>query len=426
MKKKLLVFPCGSEVALEIHRSLRYSTHFELVGASSVSDHGRFVYEHYVGGVPLHNRPEFIPALKEIVEREKIDAIFPAMDAVAKTLKCNESELGCVVIGSDIETTAICASKSATYFSLAEYLPCPAWTRDMDKVEQYPVFIKPDEGYGSRNVHLAKCQENAEKFLEDHPDTCFVFCEHLPGEEFTVDCFSNLNGELLFYGARQRARINNGISVNTVETSKHQDAFLKAAMAINGKLQPRGAWFFQMKENTRGEPVLLEVAARLGGSSSFFRAKGVNFALLSAFDAFEISVNIHTNEYKIELDRALGSRYKIDLTYEKAYIDFDDCLLLGDHVNTELVRYIFQAHNQGIEIILITRHENDIHETLKKYRLANIFDEIIHIQDERKKSDFIDGKHSIFIDDSFAERAEVKKSHGIPVFSPDMIEMLVR
>ncbi|AZT84533.1 ATP-grasp domain-containing protein [Marinobacter sp. NP-4(2019)] len=425
MKKKLLVFPCGSEVALEIHRSLRFSAHFELVGASSVDDHGKFVFEKYIGGIPFHNHPDFISVVKGIVQREQVDAIFPAMDAVATTLKSNESTLGCVVIGSGADTTAVCSSKSATYSRLSDCIPCPAWANELSRVEQYPVFIKPDEGYGSRNVGIANSRESAEKFLQDHPGTSFVFCEYLPGEEFTVDCFSSSKGELLFHGARKRARVSNGISVNTVESSKHKEAIYKAAMAINDRLQPRGAWFFQMKENKDGDPVLLEVAARLGGSSSYFRAKGVNFALLSAFDAFDISVKVEPNTYDVELDRALGSRYRIDLTYDTVFIDFDDCLLLDNKVNTELVKYIFQARNQGVAVVLITRHEKDIFQTLKEYRLEGMFDQVIHIKDKRPKSEFITKKHSIFIDDSFAERAEVKRTHGIPVFSPDMVEMLM-
>lgn len=425
MKKKLLVFPCGSEVALEIYRSLRYSIHFDLIGASSVDDHGRFVFNNYIGDVPFHNAPGFINALKQIVEREKIDAIFPAMDSVAKTLKSNEKELGCVVIGSSSKTTELCSSKSATYEWLQEKISCPRWSDALQEVRQYPVFIKPDEGYGSRNVFRASSKESAQKFIDGSPDTRFVFCEYLPGEEYTMDCFSSSQGKLLFCGARQRIRVSNGISVNTIETEKHHDVFQRAARVINDVLRPRGAWFFQMKENADGEPTLLEVAARLGGSSSYFRAKGVNFALLSAFDAFGIPVDVNVNDYKVELDRALGSRFRLDIRYETAYIDFDDCLLLDDSVNSELIGYIFQARNKGVRIILITRHAGDLEEMLKKHRLSDIFDEIIHIKDRLPKSQFIEYKNSIFIDDSFAERSEVKRAHGIPVFSPDMIEMLV-
>ncbi|MEK7317922.1 MAG: carbamoyl-phosphate synthase large subunit, partial [Pseudomonadota bacterium] len=61
MNKKLrvLVFPCGSENAAEIHQALRYSLHVELFGASSVDDHGRFRFERYVGGLPKISDAEF-------------------------------------------------------------------------------------------------------------------------------------------------------------------------------------------------------------------------------------------------------------------------------------------------------------------------------------------------------------------------------
>ena len=45
MKKNILVFPCGSEIGLEIYNSVKYSTYFNLIGANSSDDHGKFVYE---------------------------------------------------------------------------------------------------------------------------------------------------------------------------------------------------------------------------------------------------------------------------------------------------------------------------------------------------------------------------------------------
>ena len=46
--KKVLVFPCGSEIGLEIYRSLKYNKDFELIGGASVNDHGEFIYENYI------------------------------------------------------------------------------------------------------------------------------------------------------------------------------------------------------------------------------------------------------------------------------------------------------------------------------------------------------------------------------------------
>ena len=52
-----------------------------------------------------------------------------------------------------------------------------------------------------------------------------------------------------------------------------------------------------MKKNSAGESVLLEVAARFGGSSALYRARGVNFAELSLWDALDHDVEILQNDY---------------------------------------------------------------------------------------------------------------------------------
>ena len=39
-----------------------------------------------------------------------------------------------------------------------------------------------------------------------------------------------------------------------------------------------GSWFFQMKRDSEGHLKLLEIAPRIGGTSSLYRIKGVNFS----------------------------------------------------------------------------------------------------------------------------------------------------
>lgn len=426
MKKNILVFPCGSEVALEIYRSLCFSTHFHLIGASSVEDHGRFVFEDYIGDLPFYTDENFIHILAEVLKRKKIDAIYPAMDAVAVFLKKNEKRLNCYVIGSSYEATTIAASKNKTYELLSNVIPCPEWKTDLDKVEFYPTFLKPDQGYGSRNIKLAYSKLEAQIFIQDK-NIKYVYCEYLPGKEYTIDCFSNREGVLLFSGARQRARISNGISVSTHSAKDHKVYFKKIAEIINTKLSPRGAWFFQMKENDKGQPTLLEVATRLGGSSSYFRVQGVNFAMLSTFDAFENDVMVNVNNYEVKLDRALNNKYKLNIKYNTVYVDFDDCILIDNKINTQLISFLYQCLNENKEIILITRHSGNITEKLESLKISAIFSKVIHLKNRELKSSFINSQtYSIFIDDSYNERLDISCNLKIPVFSPDMVEVLLK
>ena len=424
-KKNILVFPCGSEIALDIQSSVRYSTFFNLIGANSIDDHGKFVYEDYIGNIPFVDNPMFIPTLKKIVMERKIDAIYPAMDTVITICKLHEKELGCKVIASPAKTTEICQSKKLTYEFLQGVVNIPkVYSAHHIETSEFPVFAKPIVGYSARGTKKLNSQEEVDNYLKGKDNLLVV--EYLPGEEYTVDCFTDRKGNLLFCSARKRNRISNGISVNTYFVEK-QEKFKEIAHKINSKIKFRGAWFYQVKRNKEGKLVLLEIASRLGGSSLLSRAIGVNLALLSLFDAFDYDVSVFKNDYHVVLDRALASKYKIDLDFDTVYCDYDDCLILDEtKVNTELVAFLYKCVNEKKSVFLLTKHENtNLIQELKKFRLYQLFDKIIHIAPIADKADYITSSKSIFIDDSNAERLNIKNKLDIPVFSPDMIDVLI-
>ncbi|MDD3945316.1 MAG: ATP-grasp domain-containing protein [Bacteroidales bacterium] len=424
-KLKILVFPCGSEIGLEVFRSLQYSTHIELFGGSSVDDHGKFVYQNYFGNLPFIDAQNFIENIRCLVKKNKIDAIYPAMDKVIWKLKTNEEDVGCKVISSPAETTTICLSKRETYNKFCDKIAVPEVFGEIGNIQNFPVFVKPNIGYGSRGAFVAYNKNELNCSLQGKKLTDYIITEYLPGEEYTVDCFTDRHGVLKFIGPRIRNRISNGISVNTKPAIGNTNEFSQMAEKINENLKFRGAWFFQVKRDQKKNIKLLEIASRLGGSSSLYRGLGVNFALLSIFDAFNIDIEVIANDYEIELDRALESKFKINIHYENVYVDLDDCIILNEKTNTNMIKYLYQCINNGKKIILLTKHPLDLENTLKKYRLDKLFDEVIHINNDQYKSNFIMHKNSIFIDDSFEERKNVSKRCKIPVFSPDMIEILL-
>jgi predicted ATP-grasp superfamily ATP-dependent carboligase len=421
MKKNILVFPCGSEIALEVHRSLEHSIHFNLIGGNSIDDHGKFVFKNYIGGIPFANEPDFLPSLKSIILENKIDAIYPAMDSVINILKQNEEYLNCLIVAPIAETTNICLSKSRTYKALNGLIATPKVYESLSDVIEFPVFMKPDIGYGSRGA--IKINDLEKGLFEISKNPNLIICEYLPGKEYTVDCFTNKDGELLFVGPRERERVSNGISVNS-KTIPEKEQFNEIAIRINNVLKFNGAWFFQVKEAINGELVLLEVASRLGGSSGVNRAKGVNFASLSLFSSFNFQTEIIEHPFEVEMDRALDNIFKINLSFKHVYVDFDDTLVVDNQVNSKLVGKLFSLINDGKIIHLITKHSGNINETLTKYRLTPIFDSIIHLKKIENKYEFITNLDSIFIDDSFSERKDVFRKLGIPTFGVDMIDAI--
>lgn len=416
----VLAFPCGSEIALEVNRSLSMVRNIKMFGASSVDDNGRFSFDNYIGGVPFVNSENFVEAIQKIVVENSIDVIFPCLDLAIPILKKHEEYLGCKVVSSPIETAEICSSKRKTYQTLQETILVPKEFKK-EEVKTFPVFLKPEVGSSSRNTFIANSLQDLDFILNAHPN--LMVLEYLPGEEFTVDCFTDFEGNLKFVGARKRARIMNGISVNSKIVI--DEKINRIAEKINTKMKMDGAWFFQLKKNVNDEYCLLEVAARFGGSSLIQRYLGVNFSHLSLLNAFKEKTNITLNDFEIETDRTLDVKIKTNIDFDRVYVDFDDTIILNDKVNIDVIRAIHNFINRGKTIILITKHQGNLHYAIDKFRLRPLFDEIMHIKINDEKSKYIHGK-AIFIDDSYSERSKVKRKLGIPVFEPCSINCLIK
>lgn len=419
--KNVLVFPCGSEIGLEVNRALSHSIHFTLFGGSSVDDHGKFVFKNYIPDIPRIDAPGFITAINTIVAEFNIDFIVPAHDSAVLKLAEHSEQINAEVITSDIETCRICRSKKLTYELLRDSIPVPQmFNKDHSLV--FPIFLKPDVGQGSKGTYRVTSRQEIEFYLEKDPT--LLIQEYLPGKEYTIDCFTDKSGQLLFSEGRDRSRISNGISVNSRPV--HNIRFQELASIINSKINFRGVWFFQVKERMTGELVLMEVAPRIAGTMALFRGIGVNFIQLSLFDRMGYPVSIINNNIEMEIDRALFARYKLEFDYDIVYVDLDDTIILGDQVNSMIIMFLYQARNSKKRIVLLTKHIRLVKETLRGVALSeSLFDEIIVIDRQHKKSDYINEKKAIFIDDSFAERKDVNDVHNIPVFGLDAVECLL-
>jgi carbamoyl-phosphate synthase large subunit len=419
-KRNVLVFPAGTEIGLEINNALKHCKEVALFGAGQgISNHAMFAFPEY-HVLPSIHEDGWLPSLIDLVRNLKIDYIFPAYDDVIVALSQVANEIPAAVISSPVRTCEITRSKSATYRSLAGLVRVPHVYEPTDAFFNYPLLVKPDRGQGSQGVRMARTAEELRHAMREV--TAPIICEYLPGEEFTVDCFSDRERGLLFAGARSRRRIRNGISVNSVTAQLPEVKVI--ADIIGRSLTLCGAWFFQLKRASGGELVLLEVAPRIAGAMAAHRVTGVNFPLLSIFEHERLDITLMINRGEVELDRALSNRYRYEVAFTTAYIDLDDTLITGGRVNLQAIKFIYQCINQGKAIKLITRHQQDLGCTLRKYRLMNLFDDVIHLAPGQSKSSSITEHDAIFVDDSFAERKDVAHVCGIPTFDGSMLEVL--
>lgn len=417
---RVLVFPGGTEAGLEINRALRDCKEVELHSAGAATPSAaefRFKRHH---SLPSIHAPNWLQELNSLSERLGIDYIYPAHDDVILALAANAQHVSAAVLGSPLETCVTTRSKSATYKALDGIVATPA-TYEPDSVPSFPVFVKPDRGQGSQGARKVHDAAELARIVATEPG--LLISEYLPGEEFTIDCFTDRNRRLLFARGRSRLRVRNGISMQSrlVEDPR----FVEIAHDINRALPLRGAWFFQLKYDAQNTLRLLEVAPRIAGTMALNRICGANFPLLTLYDASGYDVEITALSGDFEISRSLDNHYRLDFDYDAVYVDLDDTLIVRDAVNTTLVKFLYQCLNRKKQIHLVTRHRHDVHETLRRFRLDGLFDSVVRLDQLEKKSAYLAHRDAIFIDDSFAERREVAAKLGLRTFDLGALEGLL-
>ncbi len=429
-KKNVLVFSGSTYPAMQIIDCLKSNLRFHVVAAASYPNHSEFVCDDTVNNLPYIIDPGFLDEFISLVKEKKIDLIIPTDDSIALKLMENSDSIPATLVCSPYETAKLCRHKSLTYEKLEgkTYIPTVYKSKKYNEIEDFPVFAKPDDSQGGRG---AKIISKPEDFYGLGNLENYVITEYLPGDEYTVDCFTDKAGKLIYACPRIRARLMNGITAHGYDI-EYTNEFRSIIEDLNNSISFRGYWFAQLKRDVTGKLKLMEICTRFAGSFGISKSKGVNLPLMALCDFSGLDANVIVNDYQVTSDKTYIERYELDLEYDKVYIDYDDTITYkdGKTVNPYVMAYLYQCKYKSRKIILITRHFATFGETLqasfKRLCLANdLFDEIIELKWEDKKSDFINDKEkAIFIDNSFAERLDVSNKIGMPVFDVCNIDCL--
>jgi ATP-grasp in the biosynthetic pathway with Ter operon len=419
----ILVYPAGYDSSLEILLGLKDVMNLKVIGATNRVDHSRMLFENLYENFPSIRDDHFISELNQLIEKEKIDLILPTHDTILVFMAKNADKINTKLAIPGLQQAEICRSKKKIYDLFQAYPFCPLVFKDLGLIENFPVYAKLDEGQGSKGAFMVQNKSQLEEIKD--PEN-FVVTEYLPGEELTIDCFTDRHGEVKFVGPRVRLRVFDGVCVNSHSvplTEEIQDI----AKIVSDNIKIRGSWYFQLKKDAAGHYKLLEASVKIAGNMNLFRGIGVNFPLLMVYDYLDYDVDIIKNDYKIEVDRALTNRYFTDLEYNTIYIDFDDTITKKERVNASVMQFLYYQKNKKRRIILITKHAHEINQTLDNLAIhKSIFDEIIHIDMADEKHSYIkETENVIFIDNAYGERMKVKKNLGIPVFDVDAIGTLI-
>jgi hypothetical protein len=415
----VLVFPCGSENASEIHQALMHSIHVNLFGASSVDDHGRFLFARYVGDLPRIDAPDFDAKFASLLAQWGIQLVFATHDSVQHYLSARVAAWNVALVNGDTNASLTSRQKSLTYGLFSDQPWTPTVYRSVEHVQHWPVVVKPDMGQGGQGVSLVQTAAQADAASAQLEAPLLV--EYLPGEEITVDCFTDRNRRIVWVGPRTRERVRAGIAMRCRPLTLSAE-IETIAQLINQRLTLRGPWFFQLKKDHGGAWKLLEISCRVAGAMVTQRARGVNLPLMAVLDFMRRDVMALPLSGVNLVERRITTLAQLDEDFDTVYVDFDETVIKDGKAIPSTLYFLYRMLDKGKRLVLITRHVGNPLDALGEARIdPKLFDEIIHLDNGEKKSAFIHGR-AIFVDNHFPERLDVATTCGIPVFDVDALE----
>jgi hypothetical protein len=424
-KYNILLAPGGSIIAQEIYYALRDHKDVNLfsINLRNFPSVAPFIFKNCNSMTYFEDMKQVINDINKACKKHKIDYIFPCNDEACLVLSGQRNNLSAKVLTSSFDTNVKCRFKNYVYDFFTDCVPVPKVYEH--KPIKYPVFIKPNIGTGSKDCHIIDNEKEFDFYFNQMYDNHIV-TEYLPGDEYTVDCFSDRNDGLLYCNPRKRIRTASGVAANCKKSNKQvANTLTQYAKNINSFMPFYGTWFFQVKADKEGVFKITDIASRVAGAMSYSRVAGVNFPLLSIYEAERIPIEIMTNNFNYDMEKCFINKYNAKIKYDNVYVDLDDTLIVKEKVNTRLIAFLYQCFNEHKPIRLLTKHSKRVLQTLYQYQIKDsLFEEIFVIPLNANKADYIKEPNSILIDDSFSERYPVHQK-GIPTFDLSMLEILI-
>jgi len=229
--------------------------------------------------VPLTTDEQYIPIIKSICFKERIQLLIPTIDDELPLFGRHRNDFNTVgirVAVSNEESGLVCNDKYLSACLLRKKgLPfASSWLpEDLDfSGLKYPLFIKPRQGRGSVGAYTVRDENDLRFFLNyiENP----VVQEYLQGKEYTIDLLADFDGRIISVVPRERMVVRAGVT-DRGRTHYHPE-MIDVAVRTAQVLDIRGPANIQVKLHN-GKPTIFEVNPRFSGGIPLTIAAGADF-----------------------------------------------------------------------------------------------------------------------------------------------------
>jgi carbamoyl-phosphate synthase large subunit len=294
-KVNILFTSCGRRVEL-IQSFIDYYNWGQIKGKIICGDLQRSAPAFNLGNASIQLPPikdnAYMPFIYDCCQKNKINIVIPLLDTelllFASWREKFKEELDTNLLIPDLKIVEYGMDKSKTYDFFTHCEVAAPEIIDDSVIKTFPVFIKPL--FGSASIGARKVNSNEElKFYKMYEKQLLLVQEYISGEEYTIDAWFGLEGEISCIVPRRRFEVRSGeVSKGmTINDESIVNDIMKIANSYKGF---RGCVTFQCIKNQSGKNYFIEMNTRFGGGVPLSIAAGANFpkALLDEFIKGEV------------------------------------------------------------------------------------------------------------------------------------------
>jgi len=237
--------------------------------------------------LPRGDDPRFADVVLALCEAAAADVLVPTVDSELLPLareRARCADAGVRLVLASEATLETCLDKWALAQACHGHVRVPATVVADERFDpaaiELPVIVKPRSGSGSRGIRLV---ERAEELYALERDGTLLVQEHLPGPEHSLDVIARADGHVAAVVPRERLKVDSGIAVTG--RTLHDERLDAFARTVAERIGLTTVANVQVKEDTAGEPALLEVNARFPGTMPLTIAAGVDMPALAIGEA---------------------------------------------------------------------------------------------------------------------------------------------
>lgn len=279
---RILITGAGGPAGSALGRQLAGSAH-HVVGADMVAPQPDVAaLFDAVALVPRADSPAFLPAVRELVRRERIDLVIPTVQEELPLFAGAAALLGARVVTSPIEGVWRAQDKLLTMWALegaGASVPSYLALEDAGPVLPgrgparwtggFPLVVKPRTSRGGRGVRVIDTPE--EWAAQPAAEPGQIVQGFADGAEYAVQLFVPARGPVtavvLEKTALKEGRVGNAAGVRRAQDAQDRDVAQVAIDAARA-LGLVGPLDVDVRRDATGTPLVLEVNARFGANSA--------------------------------------------------------------------------------------------------------------------------------------------------------------